>query len=59
MTTSAYESLERRFKRLSALGEAAGILRWDMSTMMPPGGAEARGGPRPPRRGAWDGNLNG
>ncbi|MFQ5774717.1 MAG: carboxypeptidase M32 [Kiloniellaceae bacterium] len=39
---SAYEALERRFRRLSALRDAAGVLRWDMATMMPPGGAEAR-----------------
>jgi carboxypeptidase Taq len=43
VTISAYEDLEQRFKRRSALGEAAGILQWDMSTMMPAGGAEARG----------------
>ena len=43
MTTNAYEDLERHFKRLSALDEAAGVLRWDMSTMMPDGGAKARG----------------
>ena len=40
---SAYVDLERRFRRLNALSEAAGLLHWDMSTMMPAGGAEARG----------------
>ncbi len=40
---SAYARLEQRFKRLNALKEAAGLLQWDMSTMMPAGGAEARG----------------
>ena len=40
---SAYAKLEQRFKRLNALKEAAGLLQWDMSTMMPAGGAEARG----------------
>ena len=40
---SAYTRLEQRFKRLNALKEAAGILQWDMSTMMPAGGAAARG----------------
>ena len=40
---SAYTRLEQRFKRLNALREAAGLLQWDMSTMMPAGGAEARG----------------
>lgn len=39
---SAYETLQKRFRRLHALGEAAGILHWDMSTMMPAGGAQAR-----------------
>ena len=35
MPTTAYETLERRFQRLGALREAAGMLNWDMSTMMP------------------------
>ena len=39
---SAYRGLESRFARLNALSEAAGVLHWDMSTMMPPGGAAAR-----------------
>jgi len=39
---TAYEDLEARFKRLGALGEAAGLLQWDSSVMMPSGGAEAR-----------------
>ena len=39
---TAYEALEQRFRRLSALREAAGVLHWDMSAMMPKGGAEAR-----------------
>ena len=39
---SAYDDLEGIFRRLGALGEAAGMLHWDMSVMMPPGGAEAR-----------------
>jgi carboxypeptidase Taq len=39
---SAYENLENRFRRLNALSEAAGMLHWDMSTMMPSGGARAR-----------------
>ncbi|NQV84957.1 MAG: carboxypeptidase M32 [Rhodospirillales bacterium] len=37
-----YEQLEKRFKRLSALGEAEAVLHWDMSAIMPRGGAEAR-----------------
>ena len=39
----AYETLEARFKRLNALREAVGMLHWDMSTVMPEGGAAARG----------------
>ena len=39
---NAYETLQKRFRRLHALGEAAGILHWDMATMMPSGGAPAR-----------------
>ena len=38
----AYQELEKRFKRLSALGEALGMLHWDMAVLMPAGGAEAR-----------------
>jgi len=38
-----YDALTRRFARLSALREAAGMLHWDMASMMPAGGAEARG----------------
>ena len=37
-----YQQLELRFKRLSALGEAEAVLHWDMSAIMPRGGAEAR-----------------
>ena len=39
---SAYEELEARFKRIAALGEASGMLHWDMSVLMPSGGATAR-----------------
>jgi len=39
---SAYSRLEQRFRRLSALQEAAGMLHWDMSTVMPDGGRPAR-----------------
>ena len=38
----AYRSLETRFRRWSALREAAGVLHWDMSAMMPEGGHGAR-----------------
>ena len=40
---TAYAQLEDRFRSLGALKEAAGVLHWDMATMMPKGGAEARG----------------
>jgi len=39
---SAYEMLEDRFRRHGLLSEALGVLHWDMSVMMPPGGAPAR-----------------
>ncbi|WP_282607549.1 carboxypeptidase M32 [Pelagibius sp. Alg239-R121] len=39
---TAYETLQQRFRRLHALSEAAGMLHWDMATMMPAGGAQAR-----------------
>lgn len=38
----AYRRLEDRFRRWSALREAAGMLHWDMSAMMPEGGHSAR-----------------
>jgi carboxypeptidase Taq len=41
-TVGAYENLEQRFRRWSALREAAGMLHWDMSAMMPDGGHSAR-----------------
>ena len=40
---SAYADLERRFKRISVLREAAGMLQWDTATVMPKGGAGVRG----------------
>ena len=39
---TAYRELEARFGRLSALGEAAGVLHWDRAVNMPEGGAGAR-----------------
>ena len=42
-TVGAYENLEQRFRRWSALRDAAGMLHWDMSAMMPAGGHSARG----------------
>lgn len=43
MSNAAYDRLKARFARIGALGEAAGILHWDASAMMPPGGGNARG----------------
>jgi len=40
--SEAYDWLQRRFHRLGALGEAAGVLHWDLSVTMPPGGGAAR-----------------
>ena len=37
----SYQKLEKRFGRLLALREAAGVLHWDASTMMPEGGSSA------------------
>lgn len=39
---SAYSELETVFRRIGAVDEAARVLHWDMSVMMPPGGAGAR-----------------
>ena len=39
---SAYGELESRFRRYALIAEAAGVLHWDMSVVMPPGGAAAR-----------------
>jgi len=41
--TAAYGELERRFRRLALLGEAAGVLQWDMAAVMPDGGSTIRG----------------
>ena len=38
----AYRELEKTFRRIGALGDAEGILHWDMSVIMPSGGADAR-----------------
>jgi carboxypeptidase Taq len=39
---TAYTELETRFRRLAALQEAASILHWDSSTMMPEGAGAGR-----------------
>ena len=44
MSETSYQKLEDRFRRINALREAAGMLHWDMATMMPSGGGEARAG---------------
>ena len=41
-TPTPYIRLENRFRRLNALSEAQAVLHWDMSTVMPRGGHEAR-----------------
>jgi len=37
-----YHELEKILRRIGALGEAEGVLHWDMSVIMPSGGADAR-----------------
>ncbi|KAA5604980.1 carboxypeptidase M32 [Roseospira marina] len=39
---TAYARLKTRFARLTHLEDAAGMLHWDLSTVMPEGGADAR-----------------
>ncbi|TCH96780.1 carboxypeptidase M32 [Roseococcus sp. SYP-B2431] len=43
MSNAAYQRLAHRMSRLGALGEAAAMLHWDASAMMPRGGGAARG----------------
>ncbi len=38
----SYQSLETRFRRVTALQNAVAMLHWDKAAMMPEGGAEAR-----------------
>lgn len=42
MTADAYAQLETRFHRIANINHAVAVLQWDMATMMPDGGAEAR-----------------
>ena len=42
MTKTSYQDLESRFRRMDAVSGAMSMLHWDMSAMMPPGGAESR-----------------
>jgi len=39
---TSYARLKARFARLTHLEDAAGMLHWDLATVMPEGGAEAR-----------------
>ena len=41
--SNAYTRLCQRFRRLSRFGHLSAIAGWDMQTMMPAGGSEARG----------------
>ena len=43
MSKIPYENLKSRFGRIAALNEAAAMLHWDASAMMPAGGGAARG----------------
>ena len=38
-----YQQLTRTFERLSRFSHLSAIASWDMFTMMPPGGSQARG----------------
>ncbi|MBV9250291.1 MAG: carboxypeptidase M32 [Acetobacteraceae bacterium] len=40
---TAYDRLTARFARIATISEASAVLGWDAATMMPPGGAAARG----------------
>lgn len=43
MAEAAYAALHDRFRRIGALRDAEAMLHWDLATMMPKGGAQARG----------------
>jgi len=43
MSGDAYDRLQDRFRRIGALRDAEAMLHWDLATMMPKGGAVARG----------------
>src|SRR4051812_46653791 len=40
--TTAYAQLETRFHRIANINHALAVLSWDLATMMPEGGQEAR-----------------
>jgi carboxypeptidase Taq len=42
MTDTAFEALKARLHTVSDLSGAAGLMSWDLRTMMPPGGANVR-----------------
>lgn len=43
MAESPYAALHDRFRRIGAVRDAEAVLHWDLATMMPKGGAQARG----------------
>ncbi len=43
MENKNYQQLTRTFQRLSRFSHLSAIAGWDMATMMPPGGSQARG----------------
>jgi carboxypeptidase Taq len=43
VSNAAYDRLKARFARIATLNEAASMLHWDASAVMPPGGGAARG----------------
>ncbi len=43
MSQTAYWKLEKCFRRLLVLRDAAEVLQWDYAAMMPAGGGPARG----------------
>lgn len=43
MAETDYAALHDRFRRIGALRDAEAVLHWDLATMMPKGGAQARG----------------
>lgn len=42
MTADAYAQLETRFHRIASVNHALSVLHWDLATMMPEGGMDAR-----------------
>ncbi|MFP4175434.1 MAG: carboxypeptidase M32, partial [Halobacteriales archaeon] len=42
MCGMSYDELVERVRKISNVGHAAGVLRWDQEVMMPEGGTPAR-----------------